>query len=155
MTTKSSELWAQIQGPLNCANLLPDLSSISCYKSTALLKLNHSPLPKPTSVLSSRDSHRNPHHPSQKIRVRETSQEAVAVIQVCDDGNRVRLGSTGMQRKTEPKAAVTDPTDWFDAGFEGEQRSVKGSSLGLRQWMEFFPHSCLLLEVHIYFMLLV
>ena len=155
MATKSSELWGQIQGPLNCANLLPDLSPISCYKFIALLKLNYSPLPKPTSVLCSHDSHPYPHHPSQKIRVRETSQEALAVIQVCDDGNRVRLGSMGMQRKTEAKAVVTDPTDWFDTGFKGEQRSVKGNSLGFRQWIEFFPHSCLLLEVHIYFMLLV
>ena len=55
------------------------------------------------------------------------------MIQVCDDGNRVRLGSMGMQRKTEAKAVVTDPTDFFDTCFEGEQRSVKGNSLGFRQ----------------------
>ena len=141
MTTKSSELWAQIQDLLNCANLLPDLSPISCYKSIALLKLNYSLLPKPTSVLSEIRTVTPP--PSQKIRVRETSQEAVAVMQVCDDGHRARLGSVGLQRKTETKPVVTDPPDWFDTGFEGEQRSVKGNSLGFRQWIEFFPHNWL------------
>ena len=42
---------------------------------------------------------------------RETSQEAVAVLQVCDDGHRARLGSVGLQRKTETKPVVTDPPD--------------------------------------------
>lgn len=61
--------------------------------------------------------------PSQKIRVRETSQEAAA-----NDSGVImagaRLGGVGVQRKTN-KAAVTDATDRFDTGFQGEQRSVK------------------------------
>lgn len=127
------QLWAQIQGPLNCANILPDLSPISCYKSTAL-QTHFCAVPC--------DSHRYPIPPPRKS---ESGKPARKLLQWF----RCVIMATGRGwgvwecRGRQTKAAVTDATDRFDTGFQGEQRSVKGNSLGFRQWIEFLPHNCL------------
>jgi len=142
MTTKSSELWVQIQDLLNCANLLPDLSPISCYKSIAVLKLNYSPPPKPTSVLS------HVIHTVTPSPLPENQSPGNQPGSCCSDSGvwwwpQGEAGERGTAEEDRNKGSSNRSSWLIHTGFKGEQRSVKGNSLSFRQWIEFFPHNWL------------